>query len=335
MQLTIDESEQTHIYSCLLVGNVEFGKVKKSLAKLNREDDQIDEEIALNAKLRRIFNPRAEEEARAKSRNDPAQLDIDVASSGETGGGILAGQTVKLNTGPATTLEEVRDGLLELGIAVMLDVIDDEWSDEEFAAAGAYVEAQRALIAAGESPVDGLAPECVERDGMGVARLRELLAVGPYRVEAAETEDIGTEYEVGKDGVVDGVDSFLVEDVLADKLDAEIRAARLNRTELQRADLSDDEITEWGMKGPWMAVEELHENPDENEWIVAAGTQKDVCESKDEAYGRAARYNRSIAERSASDVEPMYEVEAGESERPPQITDDQARETAVAAGRAD
>jgi hypothetical protein len=124
MQLVIDEAEQAHIYSCLLVGGQEFSKVKKSLAKLNRDDASIDEELSLNAKLRREFNPRAEEEARERERakRDPAQiaLDEEIEQLGDVE--VLAGDaedvgdseqsetafpdaTARVNGGPPQTIE--------------------------------------------------------------------------------------------------------------------------------------------------------------------------------------------------------------------------------------
>lgn len=68
MQLVISEEQQLHVYACLQAGGEAFSKAKKSLAKVNREDPWIDGELTLNAELRRIFNPRAEEEAREAER---------------------------------------------------------------------------------------------------------------------------------------------------------------------------------------------------------------------------------------------------------------------------
>jgi hypothetical protein len=68
VQLIISEEQQLHVYACLQAGGEAFAKAKKSLAKVNREDPWIDGELTLNAELRRIFNPRAEEEAREAER---------------------------------------------------------------------------------------------------------------------------------------------------------------------------------------------------------------------------------------------------------------------------
>lgn len=324
MQLVIDEQEQGHVYTCLLVAGEKFGKAKKDLEKLDMDVAAIEEQLGINAKLKRIFNPRAEEEARAKDRakTDPAQIDLtDVGSSGETGGGIPAGQTFKLHTGAELTDEELRDALIELGMAVMLqDVVS--WSDDEAHAAREFVDAARSALA-NQEPVPDY-PECVYRDGTAVARLAELLAAGPYRAEPSANEDQAlAEWNVGRDGVVDGVESFIVDDIYGDKLDAELRAARLNRTELQRADMTDDEILEWGAKGPWGAGARVDgEDGEVHDWYIVAGTQREACESELEAMGRAARYNRSIAQRPAS--EPDYEIveehaDIGEKEVPVEV----------------
>lgn len=341
MQLVIDEQEQAHIYSCLLVGNAEFGKVKKSLAKLNREDDQIDDEINLNAKLRRIFNPRAEEEARERARSkDPAQMDLtEAGSSGETGGGIPAGQTFSLNTGPAKTAAEIRDALLELGIAVQLDSIELEfgdeteggWTEDQKSEVVSWIEAARAAQANSEAIPD--APEVVERDGVTVSRMNELLAAGPFSVHEVTGDDIvnGQPFEVQREG------AETIDSAFADKLDAQIEAAYLNRLELRRADMSDDEIAEWAGKGPWEAKVFVlsDDGNDVDEWYIAAGTQREVCEDEADAMGRAARYNRSITQQPIEANNSGDASEQTDDERPEQITDDQAREIAVAAGRAD
>lgn len=69
-------------------------------------------------------------------------------------------------------------------------------------------------------------------------------------------------------------------------------AAQLNKTELHRADMSDEEVAEWAGKGPWKPaqIEDLG-------WFIVAGTQEEFCDSETEAIGRAARYNRQIADR--------------------------------------
>jgi hypothetical protein len=320
MELRIDEQEQNHIYSCLLVGNAEFGKVKKSLAKLNREDDQIDEEITLNAKLRRIFNPNAEEEARERARSkDPAQMDLtEAGSSGETGGGIPAGQTFKLKTPADMTNEELRDALLELGLAVQLDTIeawvDDDW-ERDVNAVESWIEQSRAAVASGEPLPDE--PMLLARDAMPVSRLQELLAAGPWRAQENPSDDVGgTVFNV-----IRNVDDMLdVDSSTDDKLDAEIRAARLNRGALLVADMSDDEVLEWSAKGPWSVAGD-GDGEGDNFWHIVAGTQREECESELDAIGRAARYNRSIAQQATEALDIS-------------VASDDAEEI-VAAGRAD
>lgn len=297
MYLQIDENEQRHIYSCLLVGGQEFQKVKKSLAKLNREDDAIDEELTLNAKLRREFNPRAEEEARERARaKDPTQLDLEeAASSGETGG---MRSTVR---GPGVLdAIDLFDALWNGGFAVGLPDVED-WSIEQ---RGAVQEWLGQVVAA--HTIGGTIPEMPEPMldvTWSVERVHELLALGPYRVEeAVNDEQIGTGFEVGRDGMVDDVASFIVDDVYADERAAEIRAAALNVRVLQTADMSDEDVERFAALGPWEAVDA--DDGVGMTFFVRAGTQTEFCESMADALGRAARYNRSIAERrEAMDAE--------------------------------
>jgi len=316
MQLVIDEREQAHIYSCLLVGNAEFAKIKKSLAKLNREDDTIDEEIDLNAKLRREFNPRAEEEAREKSRvNDPAQLDIeDAGSSGETGG---MRRTVK---GPGLMNHvELRDALLDLRLAVPVDELG-ALGPADFAAlvewVGMVVAAQNG---AGRIPDEPAALAA----SIPLDRLEQLLAAGPWRVEE----------EMGDDGpfwaVIDSrIPADAAEGEYSDwydfKVDAEIRAARLNRTELQRSDMAADEEYAWVATGPWQVVGAI--DGESESYAIVAGREREQCDSHAEAFSRAARYNRSIAQR---------QQEAAEPARLAQAIADQETEAALVAEHAD
>lgn len=67
MQLKIDETQQ-HIYISLKEGETAFKRARKSAEHLGLPVDTIDEQITVNKKLRKIFNPKAEEEAWAKQR---------------------------------------------------------------------------------------------------------------------------------------------------------------------------------------------------------------------------------------------------------------------------
>lgn len=310
MQITIDEREQAHLYSCLLVGNAEFLKVKKSLAKLNREDEAIDDEIARNAELRRIFNPRAEEEARERSRaKDPSQMDLtEAGSSGETGGGTPAGQTFSLKTPAEMTDDELRDALLAIGFTVSLEDLEN-WPQEEFEAVAAWAgEVVAARINDCAVPDE---PECLAVRAMSNERVAELLAAGPYTVTDASEEVGRPSFDVSIPET--DAEEALVDDSFDDKIDAELRAARLNLNALRTSDMSEKDVQAFAAAGPWGIVLE-----GENYFIVA-GTQRETCDSEADAFGRAARYNRSIAQRKEVDEwanEPQRVVPSEDADVP-------------------
>lgn len=85
MQLQIDETQQQHIYISLKEGETAFKRARKTAEHLGLPVVQIDEQIKTNKDLRRIFNPKAEEEAWAKKRgkskkqepSNPNQTDIE------------------------------------------------------------------------------------------------------------------------------------------------------------------------------------------------------------------------------------------------------------------
>lgn len=84
MQLQIDETQQQHIYISLKEGETAFKRARKAAEHLGLAVEPIDEQIAVNKALRRIFNPKAEEEAWAHTRKkrgekepNPNQLDIE------------------------------------------------------------------------------------------------------------------------------------------------------------------------------------------------------------------------------------------------------------------
>jgi len=315
MQLQIDENEQAHIYSCLLVGNQEFGKIKKTLAKLNREDASIDHEIALNAKLRREFNPRAEDEARERSRkNDPAQLDItDAVSSGETGGGNGTGETFSLTTPDTMTDDDLRDALLAIGLVVSLADIGT-FESAEFAAVAEWVGHVVAANTIGGTIPDE--PEVLALNSTSVARLVELLACGPYVVVEEIDEDSTPFFEVQDSTYTGDDDEAALDSQHDDRLDAELRAARLNLNALRTSHMSTDDVDRWADAGPWSASEHPMG------WAIVAGKEREECDSMEDARGRAARYNRQIAER-------------GDGSAPEHSSDDAAKEIVTLAGRAD
>jgi len=59
-----------------------------------------------------------------------------------------------------------------------------------------------------------------------------------------------------------------------------------------------EEINEWADKGPWGVVGEGEG------YAIVAGNQREDCDSIEDAFGRAARYNRSIAQRHQEAAEP-------------------------------
>lgn len=279
----LDEQEQAHVYSCLLVGNGEFLKVNKSLAKLNRTDDAIDEELQRNAKLRKIFNPRAEEEARAKE--DPRQLTIDdeASSSGETGGSTKA----RLTTPPAPTDVELRDSLLGIGLAVSLADIR-AFTAEQREAVVTWLGQVVAANTIGGSIAEE--PDVIIETAISVERLQELLDEAPITIQVNGEECFE----------VINTETGSVLDTLVDHTDAQLRAARIYLRSIRDADMSDADVDEWALTGPWFTHEVV-----EGKHVIRAGAETEICADAADAKARAARYNRTIAGNEWRDAKPV------------------------------
>jgi hypothetical protein len=298
MQLVIDENEQEHIYICLKEGAKAFAKQKKAADALELPTEPIEEQLEINRKLRRELNPRAEDEAREASRKrDPAQMDIEeVESSGETGGATRVSLEGPGRMAPA----ELRDALFAAGLVVaMTDV--GEWENAEVDAVsewlGRVVAAQNG---AGTIPDE---PEClVEARPMSVARFEELLAAGPFIVREAHTEN-EQNWEVVE--TTDPENPVKTES-FDDRRDAELYAADENLYAIRNADLPGEEVDKWAAAGPWVAIAATPAEADASEtYSVVAGREREECNSIEEALARAARYNRSIANRAKPADEPV------------------------------
>lgn len=318
MHVILSEEEQAHLYSCLLVGNGEFAKIKKSLAKLNREDEKVDDEINLNAALRRQFNPRAEQEAREEAERKRAsreQLDItdQMASSGETGGGNKAGQTVKLSLvgeeDIPPTDEALRDSLLLSGHLVLLADIR-RWTSSEREQVVKFLTDVTLWVPGAETDVPG----CVDAVAITQERCDELTRVGPYTTKSLpEGADDSTSVLIILPPETPD-DSEMIEGEYLDGVEAEIQCARLNRDLLRQGDMDDALVTRWLIAGPWEVTSI------EDKWYAITNDSQDRERADSEVHARAiaARYNRTLAgrENDGSWKEPP----------PPRLSEDAAQE---------
>lgn len=316
MQAIISEDEQNHIYSCLLAGGKEFEKVKKSLAKLNREDKKVDDEIELNAKLRREFNPRAEEEARERERakRDPAQMDIaDVAgSSGETGGATRTRLAIVGEDERQWTDLELRDGLMECDRMVLLSDIRG-WTSSERDASARFIGMCLARQGEDSEPDE---PEHLGLFALTEERVDFLNRAGPWRcVGNPDDADDAETTKIVRDDEITGE----VYAEFTDGVEAEVKCARLNREFIKNDGMDDALAGRWFGAGPWSAVGEGEK------WYVVLEVDgvKEQATSEEDAHMTAARYNRSVAGR---------EDDGSWREPPLKLTEEQVQEVRAAAG---
>jgi hypothetical protein len=308
MQAIISEEEQAHIYSCLLVGNNEFAKIKKSLAKLNREDQKVDDEIAINADLRRKFNPRAEEEARERERakHEAGQLDLEDQIQSETGGRTrlrkaVDGDQQNTESDTGATDEALRDGLLLRDRLVLMSDIRG-WNAEERAAAIAW--------ANNDLWEEAIEPDCVERVAITQERCDALTKAGPYTCrsipEGADEAEMVVVLIPG--GIVNGEpNEDEVDSQYTDGVEAEIKCARLNRTHMRLGDMPVDQVGRWLAAGPWSIQGQLERQEGQDaayvadRWYVVdvANEERELAEGEEDARFTAARYNRNLAGREA------------------------------------
>lgn len=337
MKCELDEVQAGHIYSALGVAGNEWQKVKKSLAKLNKEDPTIDAEIALNAHLRRLFNPKAEEEARVaeQKKRDAAQLDLTdpnyTGSSGETGGGAPAGETFKTklrlegSEEKVPTDEELRDVLLLADRMVLLSDIRG-WTSSERDAAVRY-----ANVAMNDDK--GEEPECVGLVALSHERIEELNKGGPHLIvemfstQGAAHQDEPSSYKIMLLGsVVDGQPTSTEVIELVDGVEAEVKCARLNRDFIKHADMDAKTAIGWLGAGPWSVMGEpagiVEGEPNVDRWFVVHDEQKERATSLEDANYTAAKYNRTIAGRDS---------DGNWREPPVTITEDAAQEIKAAA----
>lgn len=332
----ISEDEQAHIYSCLLVGNAEFQKIKKSLAKLNREDQKVDDEIALNAVLRKRFNPRAEEKARAKERakTDPAQTSIDdeirrSGSSGETGGGHPAGERVEVHIGATVvnvadgeevppTDEIIRDNLVACDRFVLLADIRG-WTSSDRDAAVKYANAFDMF----DPESRGLpVPDCIELVAITNDRMDELVRTGPFTLRGLPigSEDPTTTVVLIPDAGDDPND--IIDGEYVDEQEAEIRCARVNRTFILNRPMDPDHVTRWIVAGPWSIVSEGEK------WYVVLGSEDDLWEEKErvatmeEADIVASHYNMAHWEKLGHNAPPIASDSVQDIKAAAEISDD-------------
>lgn len=342
MKCELDEVQAGHIYSALGVAGNEWQKVKKSLAKLNKEDPTIDAEIALNAHLRRLFNPKADEEARAaeQKKRDAAQLDLTdpnyTGSSGETGGGAKAGETFKTklrlegSEEKAPTDEELRDALLLADRMILLADIRG-WTSSERDAAVRYASAPTETV---DRKIDAEEPECVGLVALSQKRVDELNKAGPHFIE----EDFSTEKAIAEDEPTsykivlpaDGLIPKLIVAEVVDGVEAEVKCARLNRDLIKHADMDAKTAIGWLGAGPWSVMGEpagiVEGEPNVDRWFVVHDEQKERATSLEDANYTAAKYNRTIAGRDS---------DGNWREPPVTITEDAAQEIKAAAESAE
>lgn len=294
MVLLLTEEQQAHVYSCLLAGGKVWAQMKKGREKLELPTEQEDRELELNASLRMQLNPRAEELARARERKDPNQQDWTdpnvTGSSGETGGGHPAGEVVKLRLdGESTdpTDENLRDALLLRDDLVLLADIAS-WTSTERDRVVRYLN--------GEPE----APEMLDLVRLTAERVDALAAIGPYivRRNLAAGDVFGSTPEsytvlIPEDESIERLEVVFGE--YTDDVDAEVKAARLNRELIKHMDIADDVVERWVAAGPWSWEVVLAGSDTDAAWSVTHDKVSERALSKEDAERTAAKYNRTIA----------------------------------------
>lgn len=331
MRPILDEEQQAHVYSCLLAGGKVWQSMKKNREKLELPTQQEDRELELNAKLRMMFNPKAEEIAREKERKDPRQQDFTagegIPSSGETGGGHPPGETFKaklrLNGAEIEPNDtELRDALLLRDRLVLITDIA-EWSPEDRQQVIAWASAHQAWTEAdvkGDEPEE---PECLGLVAFTERRVEGLVDEGPYTLHYTFPDE--------GDGPATSAKVYIPEDEATERLEvvfgeypdtveAEIKAARLNQAFQRSGEMTPDELLRWLHTGPWEAVgrgdavdtgtEIGNTETKPNRWYVVEpeSIQKERVADRDTARATAARYNRTIAGDGAEPVLTLDEA---------------------------
>lgn len=303
MNNTIDESEQEHIYICLKEGEKSFLKARKSSESLGLSTKPIDEALEVNKRLRLIFNPKAEEEARAaarKAKGDPTQMDIEEPprSSGESG--RVAGTIAHVGDEIPPTDTTIRDNLIACGVRVLLTDIRSWTSSQResvvlFARDFDRFEPNSAVIM----------PDVLERVMITDERMEQLNRMGPYKLKGfplGSDEPTSTlVYLPGSPG-----EAELIQGEYVDAQEAEIKCALLNRGVLRETPMSADIISAWFGAGPWSAFgDEVKTDVPDGErvtrwYVLGPEGIKERADTQTEAMLVAAVYNREAAGREAS-----------------------------------
>lgn len=307
MRPLLDEEMQAHVYSCLLAGGKVWQSMKKNREKLELPTTQEDRELELNAKLRMMFNPKAEEIAREKERKDPRQQDFTdpnfTGSSGETGGGNPPGETFKtklrLNGEDVEPTDlHLRDALLKHDRLVLLSDIA-EWSPGDRMNVILWVTAHQNWMDADVKGPEPEEPECLGIVALSEDRMMELVEAGPYEEVDNFGDEVGQTDEPKSVTVRIPAKDDKPEVVFGeyeDAVDAQIKCARLNQAFQRSGDMSDEDVARWLHTGPWEVDEKTHEGAPAHWYVVEeASAQRERMPDEQTARGTAARYNRTIA----------------------------------------
>jgi hypothetical protein len=286
-QWILDDAQQGHIYGALLLASAHWGKIAKDLAKVQRTEDHVDEELEINRELRRLFNPNPGTEGDDAEDTDGDQMDLD----DELEGGVETGGSTKtrVTTPPALTDEQMRDQLLDLGHHVALGSLRGLGKGGRHVIETWMGQVVAAHTGAGTVPDEPLELHDIS---MPVEAAQAWLAEGPFTVIDRSASDEGPVFDV------EDTRDHSVKLTLVDPLDAGLAAARENRNVVRNADLTADEVNTWAFKGPWNVVD-----LGDGKMQIEAGkeVEKQSDWSFDDACRAAARYNRSIAARADRD----------------------------------
>lgn len=279
MQLVIDEQEQEHIYVCLKAGKKDFAKAKKQLELLAQPTDHIEDALGLNQRLARIFNPKAEEEARNAARKDPAQLDLEdqvarharrlerrIRPLGETDG-----VPELAPAGEPVTDYDLQTKLADGDCFVRTDDIAGWTSSERESALDWARRGGAKGVPVGEGWPGGTPPH-VAAIALREHDLDALIDAGPYRVDEEVHEGEGedalgaaTYYVVGRDVGEDGGD-YERDSTFDNDIDADVRCARLNKGLIPVPSMAEQALADLGR---------IMTNPDAGEITEGVGTDHD------------------------------------------------------------
>jgi hypothetical protein len=219
-----------------------------------------------------------------------------------------AGAVFDVSTGPPLTDVQIRDGVRGIGYALTLSDIRGLSNIERDAAIAWLGTMVAANFGAALIPEH---PECLADSLMSTEREESLLEVGPCFVQESGSGE-NVEFQVVHR------DTREVPGTFVDFYDAQVSAARLNRATMLAGAMTSDEVAHWTSVGPWI-------RDDDESTVIHAGTQSEKCDSVGDAVQRAARYNRTIGERSTDDSRDLWETEPA-----PKLSDDAVQEIKAA-----